>query len=600
MDSGFWTAQTALLGNQFAIDTLSNNVANVNTVGFKSNTTNFSDLLYQTTSAGTASTNPLQVGTGAQIASNSINLSQGSIQPSTTATNIALNGNGFFIVQNGPSSNPNYYFTRAGNFSFDGADNLVDPSGNFVVGWMATPSSSGTGFTLAENTTTGVPTGAVGPMNISNFQTVPAAASTYIKMQGNLDPSTSLTQYAPATSSAESLDFNMLYDSNGNSFNVQPGNNFAISYNGGKTYHIYEYQPSGTTATDGSESFSSISDLISLMNQDIQKDADPSDSVSFNNGQIVITNNSSSTPLDVKFSQTNQVQALPSSIVPSDNSNLDNLMKSLNQSIPPGQSISSSTINTDSYTMTPTFYDANGTKHALNVTFTKTSYDPKNNTTTWTWSASLPNNDGTLSNNTGQIVFDGNGGLDQSVTSPTISISSLSDGAPNMNLTLNFWNTQSGSYAGNQFSGLTQLGVNSNATNLSSDGSPAGSLQTVNFDAQGNLIGVYSNGNSYTIGKVAVANFTNPQGLAQVGSNLFQITANTDTPQNIASKSYIGVAGQGARGTISPSSLEQSNVDLNTQLTNMILYERAYQANTEVMQTMNQMLQTANQLNQTG
>ncbi|MGB9778884.1 MAG: flagellar hook-basal body complex protein, partial [Candidatus Bathyarchaeales archaeon] len=217
MDSGFWTSQTALLGNQFAIDTLSNNVANANTVGFKSNATNFSDLIYQTTSGGTASTNPLQVGTGAQIASNSINLSQGSIQPSTTATNIALNGNGFFMVQNGPSAKPNYYFTRAGDFTFDGANNLVDPNGNFVVGWMATPSSSGTGFKLAENTTTGIPTGAAGPMNISNFQTVPAAASTYVKMQGNLDPSTSLTQYAPATSSEENLDFSMLYDSRGNS-----------------------------------------------------------------------------------------------------------------------------------------------------------------------------------------------------------------------------------------------------------------------------------------------------------------------------------------------------------------------------------------------
>ncbi|MGB9778948.1 MAG: flagellar hook-basal body complex protein, partial [Candidatus Bathyarchaeales archaeon] len=379
---------------------------------------------------------------------------------------------------------------------------------------------------------------------------------------------------------------------------VQPGNNFAVSYDGGKTYHIYEYQPSGTTASDGSEAFSSISDLVKLMNSDIQKDADPNDSVSFNNGQITITNGSSSAALDVKFSQTSQVPSLPKSITPSDNSNLDNLISSLNQSISPTQSFSSSTINTDSYTMNPTFYDANGTKHTLSVTFTKTSYNPTNNTTTWTWNANLPNNDGTVSNNTGQIIFDGNGGLDQSVTSPTISISSLSDGAPNMNLTLNFWNTQSGSYSGNQFTGLTQLGTNSNATNLSSDGSPAGSLQTVNFDAQGDLIGVYSNGNSYTIGKVAVANFTNPQGLAQVGSNLFQITANTDTPQNIASKSYIGVAGQGARGTISPSSLEQSNVNLNTELTNMILYERAYQANTQVMQAMNQMLQTANQLNQ--
>ncbi|OSS41284.1 Flagellar hook protein FlgE [Desulfurella amilsii] len=594
MDSGFWIAQGALLGNQFAIDTVSNNVANVNTVGFKSSSTNFADLLYQTTSEGTASTNPLQVGLGSQVAANSLNLSQGSIQPTSTATNIALNGNGFFMVQNGPSSNPNYYFTRAGDFSFDANNNLVDPSGNFVVGWMASPSSSGTGFTLSENPTTGIPTTSAGVMNISNYQKVPAAASTYVKMQGNLDPASSVTQYAQALPTS---DFSMLYDSNGNSLNVQPGNNFAVSYNGGTTYHIYEYQPSGTAATPGTEGFSTINDLITKMNQDIQSDTGMTNSVGFNNGQITIANSGSSN-ISVKVLPTSQVPSLPTSVTPSDNASLDQLVEPLSQPIAPGQSISSSTINADSYTMQATFYDSTGTKHNLNITFTKSAYNKTNSTTTWDWQANLPNNDATLSNNTGQIVFDSNGGLDPSITSPTINISSFNSGASNMSLQLNFWNTSNANYSGNQFTGLTQFGMNSNTSSISSDGSASGMLQSVNFNASGDLVGIYSNGNSYTIGKVAVANFTNPQGLAQVGSNLFQITANTDSPQTIASKSYIGVAGEGTRGTISPSSLEQSNVDLNTQLTNMILYERAYQANTKSLQTMDQVIQTAIQLKQ--
>ena len=597
MESGFWTAQSALLGNQFAIDTVSNNIANINTVGFKSSSTNFADLLYQTTKAGTASTNPLQVGLGSQVAANSLNLSQGSIQPTSIATNIALNGNGFFIVQNGPTSNPNYYFTRAGNFSFDADNNLVDPSGNFVVGWMASPSSSGTGFTLSQDPTTGIPTGPAGIMNISNYQKVPAVASTYIKMQGNLGPASSVTQYAQASPTS---DFSILYDSNGNSLNVQPGDNFAISYNGGKTYHVYEYQPSGTAPTDGTEGFSTIGELIAKMNQDIQSDTSTSNSVSFNNGQITITNNGSS-DISLKVLPTSQVptgSSLSPNAVSKDNTNLNTLMESLNQLIAPNQSISSSTINVDSYTMQATFYDSIGTKHTLNITFTKSAYNPTNNTTTWDWQASLPNNEATLSNNTGQIVFDSNGGLDPSTTSPTINLSSFNNGASNMSLLLNFWNTPNASYSGNQFTGLTQFGMNSSTSSISSDGSASGILQSVNFDTSGNLIGMYSNGNSYIIGKVAVAKFTNPQGLAQIGSNLFQITANTDSPQVIASKSYIGVAGYGGRGTISPSSLEQSNVDLNTQLTNMIMYERAYQANTKSLQTLDQVIQTAIQLKQ--
>jgi flagellar hook protein FlgE len=338
------------------------------------------------------------------------------------------------------------------------------------------------------------------------------------------------------------------------------------------------------------------------MNQDIQSDTgNASNSVSFNNGQITIANGGSSN-ISVKVLPTSQAQPLPTGINPanSDNASLDTLMESLNQQIAPGQSIYSSTINNDSYTMQATFFDSTGAKHNLNITFTKSAYNPTNSTTTWDWQASLPNNEAKLSNNTGQIVFDSNGGLDPSTTSPTISLSSFNNGASNTSLLLNFWNTPNAAYSGNQFTGLTQFGINSSTSSISTDGSASGMLQNVNFDPSGNLIGIYSNGNSYTIGKIAVCKFTNPQGLAQVGSNLFQITANTDSPQAIASKSYIGVAGQGGNGTISPSSLEQSNVDLNTQLTNMILYERSYQANTEVLQTVNQMLQTAIQLKQSG
>ncbi len=586
MDAGFWTSQNALLGSQFAMDTVSNNIANINTVGFKQNVTNFQDLIYQTTSAGTASTNPIQIGLGAQIASNSLDLSQGSIQPSNVATNIAINGNGFFMVQNGPASSPNYYFTRAGNFSFDGANNLVDPNGNFVVGWTASPNSTGSGYTLPTNPQTGVPTGAAGPINISNYQKVPATASTYIKMQANLDSSSSVNEYSPATSN---IGFNVLFDSNGNSLNVQPGNNFQISYDGGQTWHTYEYTPSNSTPQPNTEGFSTIGDLVGLMQTDINATNNTNATVSLNNGQITITNNSTNNNLNIMVRPTSQDPSFTGTA--SDNTKLDTVMEALNQIVLPGQSVNSQTLNTASHTVNAFFYDSTGAKHNLNITFNQI------NTNQWSYQATLPNNDGTLSNNSGVINFDANGGLDPSTTSPTINVS-LNNGATNLNLLLNFWNTPNAAYSGNQFTGLTQFALPSNTTFLTQDGSPSGTLQSVNFDTQGNLIGSYSNGNSYTIAKVAIANFTNPQGLAQVGSNLYQITANTDTPQTIASKSYIGVAGLGSRGTISPSSLEQSNASIDQALTNMIIYERAFQANSKSIQTIDQILQTAISLKQ--
>jgi len=581
MDAGFWTSQNALYGSQFAIDTVANNIANINTIGFKQNITNFEDLMYQTLNPGTASTNPLQVGLGAQIASNSIDLTQGSIQPSNTPTNVAINGNGFFIVQNGLGANPNYYFTRAGNFSFDANNNLVDPNGNLVVGWTASPSSTGSGYTLPTDPKTGVPTTPLGPINISNYQKVPATASTYIKMQANLDSSNTVNEYSPATSN---IGFNVLFDSNGQSLNVQPGNNFQISYDGGQTWHTYEYTLFNSTPQANTEGFSTIGDLVNLM----QTDIGPNATVSLNNGQITITNNSTQN-LNIMVRPTSQDPSFTG--IASDNIKLDTVMEALNQIVLPGQSVNSQTLNAASHTVNAIFYDSTGEKHNLDITFTKINLNQ------WSYQATLPNNDGTLSNNSGIINFDANGGLDPSTTSPTINVS-LNNGAPNLSLLLNFWNTQNAAYSGNQFTGLTQFALPSNTTFLTQDGSPSGTLQSVYFDTQGNLIGSYSNGNSYTIAKLAIADFTNPQGLAQVGSNLFQITANTDTPQTIASKSYIGVAGLGSRGTIMPSSLEQSNVSIDKALTNMIVYERAFQANSKSIQTIDQMLQTAISLKQ--
>ncbi len=586
MDSGFWTSQNALLGNQFAVDTVSNNIANINTVGFKSSSTNFQDLLYQTITDGSASTNPIQVGLGSQVASNSLNFSQGSIQPTNIATNLAINGNGFFMLQNGPASSPNYYFTRAGNFSFDGAGNLVDPEGNFVVGWLSSPSSSGTGFILPTNPQTGVPTSAVGPINISAFKKVPAVASTYIRMQANLDSSSTPNEYSPVND--KNINFNVLLDSNGESLNVQDGDSFQISYDGGKTWQTYEYlSPNSTTVPlSGAKTFSSVNDLFNEIQSDLPKGA----TLSFINGQFVITNPQSATSdLNIQVRPTNQDPNYPNA---QDNQKLDTLMQALNQIIAPGQSANTQTLNVATHTINAVFYDSTGQKHNLDITFTKTAPNQ------WSWQATFPNNDGTVQNGSGVLNFDSNGGLSTSTQSPTITISSLTNGAPDVNLLLNFWNTSNGSYQGNQFTGITQFALNSATTFLSQDGSASGTLQNLNFNTSGELIGSYTNGNSYILAKVAIANFINPQGLLQVGSNLYQITPNTDSPQNISSKAYIGVAGQGPRGTVVPSSLEQSNVDLGRELTNMIVYERSFQANSKSIQTIDQLIQTAIQLKQ--
>ncbi|MFZ0158130.1 MAG: flagellar hook protein FlgE [Kineosporiaceae bacterium] len=116
------------------------------------------------------------------------------------------------------------------------------------------------------------------------------------------------------------------------------------------------------------------------------------------------------------------------------------------------------------------------------------------------------------------------------------------------------------------------------------DGASAGSLQQFQIDQDGTIIGVFSNQQKQALGKIALANFTNPSGLEKIGSTAFVETGNSGLPQ-------VGVAGSGGRGTLLGSSLEMSNVDLAQEFTNMIIAQRGFQANSRVITTSDQMLQ---------
>jgi flagellar hook protein FlgE len=125
---------------QTAMDTIGNNIANVNTVGFKSSVVNFQDILNQTIQGASApnnnrgGTNPKQVGLGVSVASISVKQSQGNLQNTGKVTDMAIQGNGFFILGQGS----NQFYTRAGNFDVDANGNLVNEgNGLKVQGWVA-------------------------------------------------------------------------------------------------------------------------------------------------------------------------------------------------------------------------------------------------------------------------------------------------------------------------------------------------------------------------------------------------------------------------------------------------------------------------------
>jgi flagellar hook protein FlgE len=141
-----FSAISGLQAHQTKMDTVGNNIANVNTVGYKSSTTVFEDTLSQVLRNGSAptgtagGTNPAQVGLGVKVAEITTNFSQGSTQSTGRSSDFMINGDGFFVTKSGNQQ----LYTRAGSFDFDGTGRLVTPDGSLLQGWMATNGSVNT------------------------------------------------------------------------------------------------------------------------------------------------------------------------------------------------------------------------------------------------------------------------------------------------------------------------------------------------------------------------------------------------------------------------------------------------------------------------
>ncbi|WP_022669844.1 flagellar hook protein FlgE [Hippea alviniae] len=583
MIRALYTSSNALFDQQQGVDSIANNIANINTIGFKKTRPTFASLLYQTQQIGLAGQDPMQIGLGSKLASTDTIMSEGTIITGEKNTDLAIEGKGFFTLLDPKGG---YLFTRAGDFSFDADGNLVNPEGYKVVGWLAEQSQSGTGYYIPTDPTTGMPTGNIEAINISNYQSVPAVASTYIRFKANLNSSDSVEEYTPLTTYTNSetrVNFNSIFNDDGKLLDVKDGDNFQISFDGGNTWHTYEYDSDGQVS-QGAEGFTTVEDLISDMQNDLNSE-NINATVSLENGQIVIKNNEN-TSINIRVRPTSED---PNFSTPKENQKLTTIFENLNQVVDPNKTASTQPMEVATHVVHSFFYDSTGDKHKIDITFKRI------NQNRWSYEITLPDGGGTLANNTGVINFDQNGGLDPNTKSPIVNIN-LNNGAEPKQLLINLWNTDNGEYDGNQFTGLTQFALPSDTSFQTQDGSPSGILQKIDVDNNGTLIGDYSNGKSYPIAIVAISKFMNPQGLKRVGNTLFKITQNADSAQVISSNSFIGVAGEDGRGKILPRHLEESNVDLGEAFVNLIEYQRGFEANSKGVTTADQMLQTAIQL----
>lgn len=236
-------------------------------------------------------------------------------------------------------------------------------------------------------------------------------------------------------------------------------------------------------------------------------------------------------------------------------------------------------------------YDSLGSKHTLEVQFVKqsTTQDGGNE---WQMIIRIPEpaeinttGEGPTNIIVGTARFNNDGSL-ANYTPRTINFSPNNGAAPNQQIKLSFGTSGSND-------GLVSSNSASTLTGQATDGYTSGNLKpdAIRVDDKGNILGEFTNGKTFAVAKIAMASVANNSGLEEIGGNLFKVTANSGAI-------VVGEAGTGGRGEMKTSALEMSNVDLSRSLTELIIIQRGYQANSKTISTSDQMLQTLIQLKQ--
>lgn len=268
------------------------------------------------------------------------------------------------------------------------------------------------------------------------------------------------------------------------------------------------------------------------------------------------------------------------------------IFKGLDGSFPAGNQVKQSELlKLSAFSAGLEIYDSLGSKHTLEVQFVKqsTTQDGGNE---WQMIIRVPepaeiNATGEGPNNiiVGTARFNNDGSL-SNYNPRTINFSPNNGAAPNQQIKLSFGTSGSND-------GLVSSNSASTLTGQATDGYTSGNLkpEAIRVDDKGNILGEFTNGKTFAVAKMAMASVANNSGLEEIGGNLFKVTANSGDI-------VVGEAGTGGRGEMKTSALEMSNVDLSRSLTELIIIQRGYQANSKTISTSDQMLQTLIQLKQ--
>lgn len=529
---------SGLRNHQTRMDVIGNNIANVNTIGFKGSRVNFQDMLSQTlqgASGGTGTrggTNPIQIGMGMGLASIDTVFTDGSFQTTGKQTDLAISGQGFFILGDGA----NQVYSRAGGFDFDTAGNFLVPGTGFkVMGYMADS------------------TGAIDPnqplqgIQIPVGTSMPARTTTEIKYTNNLMSSavaigtTAAAEAAALTSQTDATNAQTVAAA------VLPAIAAATltAVNTAKTD-----ADSAEIATNLANTTPTTANIIAAITA-TEKAAESAQLAS-----AAVANDPNTTAALTTAMGTAKASAdLAATLAAAANDKSSDAQSSI------------------------TVYDSQGNGYQVSGTFEKIA----DNTWSFTPASTVKNAAGTIIANVTSsapiiVEFNSSGSFKQSTASATLTIdqtglipASPYAGAGAFTVTPNF-------------SGITQYGGATTVSATGQDGYASGSLEKTSINTSGIIVGQFSNGEILNLAQVALASFNNPSGLGKTGESLYVKTTNSGEPQ-------IGVGGSGGRGSFNAGSLEMSNVDLAQQFSDMIVTQRGFQANSKIITTTDTMLE---------
>lgn len=541
MMRSMYSAVSGLKTHQTRMDVIGNNIANVNTVAFKSSSVTFSDILYQTTSnasganatTGTGGVNAKQIGLGTTAAATKVSItSAGASETTGNPFDIRLtdkNSTNFFIVNNGSEN----VFTRSGSFYVDGSGNLcMSSTGYTVMGWQV------------DETTGEIRKDTVSALRIMQEKNLTSApeATTQATIAGVLDEND--TDVKNDAGRVMNLNF---YDNLGYQYTAK----FAIK----------------STGTDGKYTVE-LTSVLDSNNQNIIKNLTKQEiSQIFGDYQADATLGQYGLAKGVKFDATkNQYEKDGKKYKVSADSTVFQEVGNPTNTVSITEIFSGITTTMandikDKTSKTNVEFDT-ATGQAT-VKGEKTSYD---------------------------LVFDTSTGKFASIGGDTpskmLNMSVLSSGLLNNNGNFQNISVDFSQCLNYENGGKSTIGADAGATDgTTGKGRKLGAMTGIFIDTSGRIYGTYDNGNTELLGQIAVAQFSNASGLEKVGESCYRTTLNSGEFDGIG----VEISADGS--SMTTGELEMSNVDLSSEFTSMITTQRGFQANSRVITTSDTLLE---------